>query len=130
MTAAIRELERAGAEVHAASMDVGDEPAVRAFIESWSRERRPPIRGVIHAAGLLRLGLAASTTEDDLRVPASSETRRVVLHRGAGQDPPRLLYPLLIGRRGARITQARRYAAANAFLDALASARAGSGSSP
>ena len=48
--AAIRELERAGVAVHAAAVDVSDETELRAFLDRYTAEGWPPIRGVIHTA--------------------------------------------------------------------------------
>jgi myxalamid-type polyketide synthase MxaE and MxaD len=49
---AVRALEAKGASVHLAAVDVGDEIALAAFLDGFAREGRPPIRGVIHAAGV------------------------------------------------------------------------------
>ena len=57
--AAIRELEALGASVHLASVDVADEGQLSAFLDEFRAEGWPPIRGVVHAAGVLQDGLLA-----------------------------------------------------------------------
>ena len=49
----LRELERLGASVHLAHFDVGNAGEVRAFLQSYEAEDWPPIRGVVHAAGVI-----------------------------------------------------------------------------
>src|SRR5208282_1135927 len=55
--AAIRALEALGACVHLASVDVADEGQLGAFLDEFRAEGWPPIRGVVHAAGVLQDGL-------------------------------------------------------------------------
>jgi nucleoside-diphosphate-sugar epimerase len=59
--AAIRELETMGASVHLVSVDVADEDQLRAYIDSYRAEGWPPIRGVVHAAGVLHVGLLSQS---------------------------------------------------------------------
>jgi myxalamid-type polyketide synthase MxaD len=60
--AAVRHLERLGASIHLAPVDVADEASLTAFLEQFAREGWPAIRGVIHTAAvtddhmLLQLG--------------------------------------------------------------------------
>ena len=51
--ATVRELEAAGVAVHLASVDVGDEAQLAGFLDGYRREGWPPIRGVVHLAGVL-----------------------------------------------------------------------------
>jgi NAD(P)-dependent dehydrogenase (short-subunit alcohol dehydrogenase family) len=51
---AVRGLEALGACVHTAAVDVADEAALRGFLRDYADEGWPPIRGVVHAAGLIR----------------------------------------------------------------------------
>ena len=44
--------------MHAAAVDVSDETELRAFLDRYTAEGWPPIRGVIHAAGSLDNRLA------------------------------------------------------------------------
>ena len=54
---AIRELESLGACVHLASVDVADERELSGFLNEFRADGWPPIRGVVHAAGVLQDGL-------------------------------------------------------------------------
>jgi acyl transferase domain-containing protein len=117
--AAIRALESLGAAVHVASVDVGDEERVRAFLDQYRAEAWPPIRGVVHAAATLDNQLAATMA----RAPFESTLRAKL--RGA-EILDRLLPDLdlfvtfssIVATLG--LTGAANYAAANAGLDALA----------
>jgi len=117
--AAIRAIERLGATVHLAAVDVADESRLAAWLEGWRHEAQPPIRGVIHAA---------ATVEDRLLVQLDPAGWQATLRPKAlgAWHLHRLLDDLdffvlfssigsLIGLPG----QAS-YAAANAFLDGLA----------
>jgi len=119
--AAIRELEALGACVHLASVDVADEAELTSFLQEFRREGWPPIQGVVHAAGLLH-----DKTLLQLDVAALNEVLRPkvvgswLLHRLL-EDAPLRFFVLfssiasLLGSPGQG-----NYAAANAFLDALA----------
>jgi acyl transferase domain-containing protein/acyl carrier protein len=117
--AAIKGLEAAGAAVHLATVDIGDEGQLRAFLARWAAEGWPPIRGVVHAAAALRNGLAAGLD------PAAFDAVLRPKLRGA-QLLDRLLPDLdlfvLFSSVVAVLAQPgeANYAAANAGLDALA----------
>ncbi len=119
---AIRELESAGASVHTASVDIGDESQVRAFLERYRAEAWPPIRGVVHAAGTFDNQLASAM---DARAFDAVVTPKL---RGA-QILDRLLPDLdlfvMFSSTGAFLAQPGQanYAAANAGLEALAQDR-------
>lgn len=124
----IRALERMGASVHLAPVDVTDEPQLTAFLERYRQEGWPPIRGVIYAAGLVR---------DQLLLEMNRETFNAVLrpkligswllHRHLEQEP--LDFFLLFSSVAAQVTSTGQgnYAAGNAFLDALAHQRRAQG---
>jgi len=122
--AAVRELESLGASVHLAAVDVADEPGLAAFLAEYERECRPAIRGVVHTAGaledatLLELNAAGLDTVFRPKVTGSW-----LLHQLLSRQPLDFFVLFssaasLLGQRG----QAN-YAAASAFLDALASLR-------
>ena len=119
--AAIRELESSGASVHLAFVDVADEAALRDFLDEFRAEGWPPIRGVVHAAGVLQDGLLVQ-----LDAAAFSTVLRPkviggwLLHRLLQDDP--LDFFVLFSSAGSLLGQPGQgnYAAANAFLDALA----------
>jgi acyl transferase domain-containing protein/acyl carrier protein len=126
--AAIRELEALGASVHLGSVDVANESELRAFLDEFRAEGWPPIRGVVHAAGVLRDGLLA-----DLDAAAMDSVMRPkvmggwLLHQLLHDAP--LDFSVLFSSAGSLLGQAGQgnYAAANAFLDALAHHRRAQG---
>jgi myxalamid-type polyketide synthase MxaE and MxaD len=115
----VRELEALGASIHLATVDVGDEAALTGFLEDFTREGWPPIRGVLHAAGvqhptpLRELDLARLGAELRAKVRGTWLLSRAL--RGLdflvcfASGATLLGSPFLGG-----------YAAANAFLDAFA----------
>jgi acyl transferase domain-containing protein/acyl carrier protein len=118
---ALAELEALGATIHLAAVDVADEEQLSTFLAAYEREAWPPIRGVIHTAGVV---------QDELLLRMKTETFQRVLRpkvRG-GWLLHRLLrdYPLdffvLFSSTGSVIASLGQgnYAAGNAFLDALA----------
>ena len=110
-----------GASVHLASVDVADEDQLGAYIDEYRAEGWPPIRGVVHAAGVLHDGLLAQ-----LDAPAFDSVLRPkvtggwLLHRLL-EDAP-LDFFVMFSSAGSLLGQPGQgnYAAANAFLDALA----------
>jgi len=119
--AAIRELEALGASIHLAALDLADEAALGGFLAHYRAEGWPPIRGVVHAAGALQDGLlvqldaAALTTVLRPKVLGGWLLHQLL----AGQE---LDFFVLFSSAGAVLGQPGQgnYAAANAFLDALA----------
>ncbi|MEU8989182.1 type I polyketide synthase [Streptomyces sp. NPDC048558] len=114
-------LERRGVHVHYAAVDSADEAQLNAWFAEHQRLRRPPVGGVVHAAGVV---------DDELMLRMSRETfQRVMhpkvsggwlLHRLFAGTP--LDFFVLFGSVGSVIASAGQanYASANAFLDALA----------
>ncbi len=125
---AIRELESLGACVHLASVDVADEGELRGFLDEFRAEGWPSIRGVVHAAGVLQDGLL---TQLDAAGLTSVLRPKVLggwlLHRLLQDDC--LDFFVLFSSAGAMLGQPGQgnYAAANAFLDALAHYRQAQG---
>jgi acyl transferase domain-containing protein/acyl carrier protein len=125
---AIRELESLGASVHLASVDVADEAELSGFLDEFRAEGWPPIRGVVHAAGVLQDGLLVQ-----LDAPALNTVLRPkmmggwLLHRLLKDDP--LDFFVLFSSAGSVLGQPGQgnYAAGNAFLDALAHHRQAQG---
>ena len=121
---AIQELETLGATIHLAAVDVADQEQLSTFLTEYEHEGWPTIRGVIHVAGVV---------QDELLVRMQTETFQRVLRPkiNGGWLLHHLLkdYPLdffilfsSVGSVIASLGQGN-YAAANAFLDALASHR-------
>ncbi|HEY0602496.1 MAG TPA: type I polyketide synthase, partial [Herpetosiphonaceae bacterium] len=119
--AAIRELESLGVTVHLAAVDVGDPVQLAAFLQEFQQEGWPAIRGVIHAAGMLRdrtiLQLDAETFHQVLRPKIAGAWLLHTLLKDAPLDFF-VLFSSVASLLGS-VSQGN-YAAANAFLDALA----------
>ncbi|GAB1543388.1 hypothetical protein NUACC21_60620 [Scytonema sp. NUACC21] len=118
---AIQELESFGASVYLASVDVASEAQMKSFIEAFHRSGWPPIRGVVHAAGLVQ-----DRTLVELDPTALNEVWRpkvvgsLLLHQLLENAP--LDFFVLFSSMSSLLPQPGQgnYAAANAFLDALA----------
>jgi natural product biosynthesis luciferase-like monooxygenase protein/amino acid adenylation domain-containing protein len=50
--AGIRAIERLGAQVHYASVDVADSVQLTKFLEHYQQQEKPPVRGILHAASV------------------------------------------------------------------------------
>jgi NAD(P)-dependent dehydrogenase (short-subunit alcohol dehydrogenase family) len=126
--AAIRELESLGASVHPASVDVADEKQLSGFLNEFRSEGWPPIRGVVHAAGVLHDGLLVQLDAAQLNtVLRPKMIGGWLLHRLLEDSP--LDFFVLFSSAGSLLGQPGQgnYAAANAFLDALAHHRKAQG---
>ncbi|HZX67797.1 MAG TPA: type I polyketide synthase, partial [Candidatus Elarobacter sp.] len=123
----IAALRRDGAEVVVRQVDLADETAVSALL-SEIRATMPPLRGVIHSAGVLADALLDRLTQQHFAdVMAGKVEGAVLLDRLTRNDELDLFVMFssiasLLGTPG----QAN-YAAANAMLDALAEQRAADG---
>jgi phthiocerol/phenolphthiocerol synthesis type-I polyketide synthase A len=121
---AIRALESRGVSVEAVALDVGSCDAVQALVARRDRDGAPPIRGVIHAAGITDSQLLAEMTDGALRqVMWPKIAGAQALHRAF---PPGSLDFFVLTATAATvfgIPGQGSYAAANAYLDALARAR-------
>jgi phthiocerol/phenolphthiocerol synthesis type-I polyketide synthase A len=122
--AAIRALERRGVSVEAVTLDVGSPEVVQALLTRRDRDGAPPIRGVIHAAGVTESRLLTET--------ADSTLRRVMWPKIAGAQALHLAFPpghldffFLTASAGTvfGVPGQAAYAAANAYLDCLARTR-------
>jgi NAD(P)-dependent dehydrogenase (short-subunit alcohol dehydrogenase family)/acyl carrier protein len=119
--AVIRGLEARGASVHLAAVDVADEAQLAEFLAGFRDEGWPPVRGVVHAAGVLQ---DQAVLQLDAAAFAAVFRAKVVgawlLHRLLDREP--LDFFVLFSSAAALLGSAGQanYAAANAFLDALA----------
>jgi 6-methylsalicylic acid synthase len=124
---AVRALEARGVTVRALALDIADPVLARQALDPTELDM-PPVRGVVHAAGVLDNRLAQDVDEESLR--------RVMRPKAAGALVLHSLFPpgtvdfmvffssagLLLGLPGQTT-----YAAANAYLDTLAAHRRGDG---
>jgi nucleoside-diphosphate-sugar epimerase/acyl carrier protein len=118
-----RQLERRDTRLSVWAIDVGDRGALQRELD-WLRSSGPPLRGVVHAAGLVRDRTIERITDDELRsvfVPKVAGGWN--LHDLTRADPLDffVMFSSLAGVLGSP-GQAN-YAGANAFLDALVEAR-------
>jgi phthiocerol/phenolphthiocerol synthesis type-I polyketide synthase A len=122
--AAIRALEQRGVSIDAVALDVGSSDAIQALLRRRDGDGAPPIRGVIHAAGVTESALLTDTT--------SASFRRVMWPKIAGAQALHLAFPpdhldffFLTASAGTvfGVPGQAAYAAANAYLDCLARTR-------
>lgn len=121
--AVLEELEAEGATVRAMSADVVSAQDVARVLDAIDREL-PPLRGVIHAAGVLDDGVLAQQTRERFdRVLAPKVAGAWNLHAGT-RDRPLDFFVLFSSIAGVLGSAGQgNYAAANVFLDALAGER-------
>ncbi|MFC5241980.1 type I polyketide synthase [Streptomyces atrovirens] len=118
--AAVRDLERAGATVRVVAADVCDEAALRRALDPDALGL-PPVRGVVHAAGVTAGGpLPDADGPVWERVMRAKTTGALALHRLF--PPGSVDFFVLYSSAGQLLHLPGQgpYAAANAFLDALA----------
>jgi phthiocerol/phenolphthiocerol synthesis type-I polyketide synthase A len=122
--AAIRALEARGVAVDAVALDVGSREAVQALIAKRDAEGAPPVRGVVHAAGITDAQLLTEVTESRLRHTMSPKIAGAqALHEVF--PPGSLDFLFMTAAAGAvfGVPGQGAYASANAYLDGLAHAR-------
>lgn len=120
-TAAVRELESLGASVHVAPVDVSDHAALAGFLRDFRHQAWPPIRGVVHAAGILELGTLDELSPHSLQpLLAAKVSGGWLLHEEFARGE--LDFFVCFSSVSTVIGSPRlgAYAAANAFLDGLA----------
>ncbi|MEU5979170.1 type I polyketide synthase [Streptomyces sp. NPDC047315] len=114
-------LAGSGARVTYHPVDVADETAVREVLRELSQAGRPPVRGVLHAAGVIDLASAAELEPDRFDAMVQPKVAGAwALHRAlAGVE---LEFFALFSSASSVLGSPRlgAYAAANAGLDALA----------
>ncbi|MCK6593015.1 MAG: SDR family NAD(P)-dependent oxidoreductase, partial [Polyangiaceae bacterium] len=119
----VDELRAAGAEVDVAAVDVADAEALRRF---WARDRK--LAGVIHAAGVIDDGVILQRNPEHVRrVFGPKAAGAWNLHELTKASPLRFFVLFSSTSAIAGAPGQSNYAAANAFLDALAQRRAAEG---
>ena len=122
--AAIQDIERLGANAYLASADVADELQMAALLKRIEREGIPPIRGIVHAAGVPH-PLVPLQQLDGFTLDAALRPKVFggwVLHRLFEHTPLDffVLFSSWAGLLGSVGQRMGGYSAANTFLDALA----------
>ncbi|MFF8725822.1 beta-ketoacyl synthase N-terminal-like domain-containing protein [Streptomyces sp. NPDC015171] len=124
---AVLALEALGATVRVLALDISDGEQAAAALDPAALDL-PPIRGVVHAAGVVADALVDHVDRSGLRhAMAPKMLGAMVLHR---MFPPGTLdFMVLFSSCGqlARLTGQASYAAANSFLDGLAAHRGAGG---
>ncbi|MFG1270237.1 type I polyketide synthase [Xanthobacter sp. DSM 14520] len=126
--AAVRGLEQLGASVRVEAFDVADEARLAAFLAAYRAEAHPPIRGVVHAAGVIQDALLLRMTGEDIAaVMRPKVAGALALHRQTADLP--LDHFVLFSSASSVLGQVGQagYGAANAFEDALAAHRRAAG---
>ncbi|MCW2517096.1 MAG: ppsA 3 [Mycobacterium sp.] len=121
---AIRALERRGVAVDAVALDVGSRDAVAVLIARRDAAGAPPIRGVVHAAGVTEAQLLNEISEDRARRtmwPKIAGAR--VLHEAFPPGDVDFFYMMASAGGIFGVPGQGAYAAANAYLDCLARGR-------
>lgn len=113
------ELERMGAEVHYRSVDVSDPTALTEVLDRWREQSRPRVRGVLHAAGATGDQLLGRLDDETLQRTLAGKVGGAWAAHRALPDVEAFIAFSSIATVLATPGQGA-YAAANAFLDALA----------
>ena len=126
--AAVRAIEGAGAQVRIEPLDIADFEALQALLARHDAAGHPPLRGVIHAAGVARPQLAAQMSAADFCAVMPPKLHGAWnLHRAFAARPLDF-FTLFSSVASIVISMGQgNYAAANAGLDALAHWRRGQG---
>jgi thioesterase domain-containing protein/acyl carrier protein len=114
-------MESLGASVHLASVDISNESQLTSFLDTFRHEGWPPIRGVVHAAGVLHDQLL--TQLDGAALNDVSRAKLIgswLLHNVLIDEP--LDFFVLFSSAASLLGSAGQanYATVNAFLDGLA----------
>jgi NAD(P)-dependent dehydrogenase (short-subunit alcohol dehydrogenase family)/acyl carrier protein len=124
---AIRALEALGAEVRVHRADVSRLADVEAMIAAV-KETMPPLRGILHAAGVLEDRTLSDMTEAQFSVPMGPKVLGSWNLHAATRGIPLDFFVMYSSAAGLLGSPGQgNYAAANTFLDALAHARAAEG---
>ena len=120
----IRELERRGVTVDVLPIDIGSADDVRGMLAARDRLGAPPIRGVIHAAGVTHDELLAFVTDGSMREVMWPKIQGAqVLDEAFPCGSIDFFYLTSSAASVFGVAGQGSYAAANAYLDALARAR-------
>ncbi|HEX8403045.1 MAG TPA: type I polyketide synthase [Duganella sp.] len=126
--ARVLEMEKLGAQVSVEALDISDRAALDAMLERRKAEARPPVRGVIHAAGVAHPRLLTQTGDADFVAVMPAKVLGAWNLHQALADAPLDFFTLFSSVASLVISMGQgNYAAANTFLDALAHRRRADG---
>lgn len=121
---AMLEIERLGANVEHVALDVADEGAWRTLVAARAQRQLPEIAGVVHCAGLVEDGTIGCLSEQQCeRVLRPKVAGTLALLQTFDAAPLDWLVSFSSAAASLGSPGQANYAAANAFLDAIASAR-------
>jgi microcystin synthetase protein McyG len=117
----LRRIEALGARVRIASVDVANEEQLSTLLDSLAQEGLPPIRGVVHAAGLAEAQTLLELDHEQLdRVMRSKTIGTWLLHKLLEHERLDFFVSFSSGAALLGSPMLGSYAAANSFLDAIA----------
>ena len=121
---AVKALEAMGAAVHTLAVDVADRLRLKGALDRYRSEEWPPIRGVVHCAAIIEDRILTDLDTDSVRRVAAPKAMGAWNLHEYFEDAPLDCF-ILFSSSGAFLGAMGQgsYAAANAFLDALAHAR-------
>ncbi|MDI3412157.1 SDR family NAD(P)-dependent oxidoreductase [Bacillus sonorensis] len=128
---AVKELEKLGAAVHVAAVDVNDEQSLSDYLKAYKQESWPEIRGVIHSAGAALPQILLQVQQKDFsRVMEPKTIGAWNLHKQFEDHP--LDFFVLFSSIASLVASTGQgsYSAANAFMDGLAHYRRAKGLLP
>ncbi|HJV96170.1 MAG TPA: beta-ketoacyl reductase, partial [Albitalea sp.] len=119
--AAVRAIEASGASVRVEAVDIAERSALEALLSRHEHAGHPPIRGVIHAAGVAVPQLLAQMSADEFKAVLPAKVNGAWNLHSVFADKPLDLFVLFSSVASLVISMGQgNYAAANASLDALA----------
>ncbi len=121
-------LERKGVSVHLAFLDTADRVKLKDFITKYKADNYPPIRGIMHAAGVGHMQLLQELEPDALEAEFNAKIAGTWTLHELFRDEP-LDFFVMFSSASAVLSspQLGGYAAANMFLDGLAHKRRSEG---
>lgn len=126
--ARVLELERLGAQVSVEALDIGDRAALDAMLARRQADARPPVRGVVHAAGVAHPRLLSQTGDADFLAGMQAKVLGAWNLHEALAGAPLDFFTLFSSVAALVISMGQgNYAAANTFLDMLAHRRRADG---
>jgi amino acid adenylation domain-containing protein len=114
----LQQLQDAGVQVTAVALDIGDGQAVKLWADSYARDGRVPVRGIIHAAGVVAKEAVAGITEE-AALPVIKAKAGGIMALEQAFDLRSMDFVILFSSAAAILNSPflGAYAAANAFLD-------------